>query len=79
MTKRPEKTRLYNLATDPTEQQGVAAREPQHVAQLRAMLDAHNHDQAKPIWPGLIEGPVRVDVPLNTPWQEAQDYVHWTN
>jgi arylsulfatase A-like enzyme len=79
VTKRPAKKRLYNLAADPTEEFDLSAAEPQRVAALSAMLDAHNKDMAKPIWPGLIEGPVRIDVPLNTPWKDGQDYVYWTN
>ncbi len=79
VTKRPAKARLYNLALDPTEQTDLSAREPQRVAQLTAMIEAQNKGMAKPIWPGLIEGPVRIDVPLNAPWKDGQDYVYWTN
>src|SRR3546814_2384823 len=64
VTKRPEKVRLYNLATDPTERHDLSAEQPQRVAQLRAMIEAQNRDMAKPIWPGLIEGPIRIDVPM---------------
>ena len=79
VTKRPEKVRLYNPANDPTEQVDLSASDPVHVAQLRAMLEAQNKGMAKPIWPGLIEGPVRIDVPLNAPWKDGQDYIYWTN
>ena len=79
VTKRPEKIRLYNLATDPTERHDLAAEQPQRVAQLRAMIDAQNKGMAKPIWPGLIEGPIRIDVPMNAPWKDGQDYIYWTN
>lgn len=79
VTKRPEKARLYNLAADPTERHDLSAREPQRVAQLAAMIAQQNRDMAKPIWPGLIEGPVRIDVPLDAPWRDGQDYVYWTN
>jgi N-acetylgalactosamine-6-sulfatase len=79
ITKRPEKTRLYNLANDPTERRDLSASEPQRVAALRAMIVAQNRDMAKPIWPGLIEGAVPIDIPLNTPWKNGEDYVYWTN
>ena len=79
VTKRPEQARLYNLAADPTEQKDLAASDPQRVAALRAMIEAQNKGMAKPIWPGLIEGPVRIDVPLNAPWQNGQDYIYWAN
>jgi len=79
VTKRPEKVRLYNLADDPTEQFDLSASDPGRVAQLRAMLEVQNRGMVKPIWPGLIEGPVRIDVPLNAPWKDGQDYIYWTN
>ena len=79
VTKRPEKARLYNLAIDPTEKEDLAASDPKRVMALRAMIDAQNRGMAKPIWPGLIEGPVRIDVPLNTPWRKGQDYIYWSN
>lgn len=79
VTKRPEKARLYNLAADPTERHDLAASEPQRVATLRAMIEAQNKGMAKPIWPGLVEGPIRIDVPLNAPWRDGQDYIYWTN
>lgn len=79
VTKRPEKARLYNLAADPTERHDLAARDPQRVAALRAMIEAQDKGMAKPIWPGLVEGPVRIDVPLNAPWKDGQDYIYWTN
>jgi hypothetical protein len=31
------------------------------------------------LWPALIEGAIRVDVPLNTPWTEDQEYIYWSN
>ncbi|HWW58867.1 MAG TPA: sulfatase-like hydrolase/transferase [Sphingopyxis sp.] len=79
VTKRPEKARLYNLAADPTERHDLAASDPQRVAELRAMIETQNRGMAKPIWPGLVEGPVRIDVPLDTPWKDGQDYIYWTN
>ena len=79
VTERPAKARLYNLAADPTEQNDLSAAEPQRVAALRALIERQNRGMAEPIWPGLIEGPVRIDVPMNAPWKEGQDYVYWTN
>ena len=79
VTKRPDKARLYNLATDPTERHDLAARDPRRVAELSAMIEAQNKGMAKPIWPGLVEGPVRIDVPLDAPWKDGQDYIYWTN
>lgn len=79
IAKRPNKAWLFNLAADPTEQVNLAAREPARVAQLRALIERHNAAMPKPLWPGLIEGPVRIDVPLNVAWREDQEYVYWAN
>jgi arylsulfatase A-like enzyme len=70
---------LYDLATDPTEQVNLVAKEPARVAQLKTEIEAQNAHMAKPLWPGLIEAPVRIDVPLNAPWKKDQDYIYWTN
>lgn len=79
VTQRPAEARLYNLAADPGERRELSAAEPQRAAQLRSLIEGHNAGMARPLWPGLIEAPVRLDVPLNAPWTSAQDFVYWTN
>ncbi|MEZ5955715.1 MAG: sulfatase-like hydrolase/transferase [Hyphomonadaceae bacterium] len=75
----PDRVWLFNLATDPTEQHDLSAENPDRVAAMRAMIEAQNVDLPPPIWPALLEGPVRIDVPLNTPWSEDQEYIYWSN
>lgn len=70
---------LFNLATDPTERHDLSAVEPQRVAALRAVLEEQNRQMPKPLWPGLVEAPVRIDVPLNAPWRRGQAWMYWTN
>lgn len=70
---------LFNLATDPTEQHDLSRAEPARVAQLRALIEAQNHGLPEPLWPGLVEAPVRIDVPLNAPWREGQAWMYWSN
>ena len=79
ISKRPEKAWLFNLATDPTEQVNLAAQEPARVAELRKLIDAQNASLPKPLWPGLLEGAIRIDVPLNARWKKDQEYVYWAN
>jgi arylsulfatase A-like enzyme len=74
-----KRTWLFNLATDPTERTDLSAREPQQVARLRAMIAAHAAQMPRPLWPALVEMPIRIDVPLNAPWKPTQDYVYWSN
>jgi arylsulfatase A-like enzyme len=79
IAQRPNKVWLYNLKSDPYERNNLAAAEPQKVAQLRRLIESQNAIMARPQWPGLIEAPVRIDVPLNAPWNQNQEYVYWTN
>jgi arylsulfatase A-like enzyme len=79
VSERPERVWLFNLADDPTEQTDLSAQRPDQVARLRALIDAHEAGMPAPLWPALIEAAVRIDVPLNTPWADDQDYVYWAN
>jgi len=76
---RPERTWLFNLADDPQERRDLSAQEPQRVAQMREMIALHERDMPAPLWPALLEGPIRIDPHLNTPWTEDQEYVYWAN
>ncbi len=79
VTARPRGTFLYDLASDPTEQHDLSRARPDMVARLSAAIERQNAGMARPLWPGLIEAPVRVDVPLNAPWEPGQTWVYWTN
>jgi arylsulfatase A-like enzyme len=75
----PQRTWLFNLAVDPTERNDLSAAHPEQVTRLRAMIDAQQAQMPAPMWPALIEAPVRIDVPLNAPWTDDQEYVYWAN
>jgi len=79
VSERPNRIWLFNLAKDPTERTNLAAREPQQVARLLAMLAAHAAQMPRPLWPALVEMPIRIDVPLDVPWNPDQEYVYWSN
>ncbi|MBA3880121.1 MAG: sulfatase [Sphingobium sp.] len=76
---KPDKAWLYDLGTDPTERRDQAMAQPERVKAMRALIAAHDRDQRKPLWPALIEAPIRIDVPLNAPWRKDQEYVYWSN
>lgn len=76
---RPNRVWLHNLAEDPTERRDLSAAMPQKVAELRALIEAHAAQQAPPLWPALIEGPVRIDVPINAPYDPGQEFIYWPN
>jgi arylsulfatase A-like enzyme len=75
----PKGDRLYNLATDPTEQQDVAAAHPARVAELKALLAAHDRAQQRPAWPSLIRTPIPIDRPLGTTPRDTEPYIYWWN
>ncbi len=79
ISRNPPRIWLFNLAADPTEHNDLSKNRPDIVAQLRAELTAHDRQMAKPLWPALLEEPIRIDVPANAPWKPGQEYVYWPN
>ncbi len=75
----PSKTWLFDLTTDPTEQTNVAEAHPEIVSELRQLLDGFESELPEPLWPALLEDAIRIDVPLNAPWREDQEFVYWSN
>lgn len=76
---RPERTWLFHLESDPTEQQDLAAQRPDKVAALSRLLDAHNAAQAEPLWPSLAELPILIDKHLAEPQDPSDEYVYVPN
>jgi len=76
---RPDKTWLFDLNADPTEQNNLAEAQPERVAELKAELMARDAEMAKPLWPSLIEGPFYIDHPLGVPDKPGDEYVYWSN
>jgi len=79
LSERPKQAWLFDLANDPTERDNRAQAEPARVAELTALLDAHDAQQAQPLWPSLLEGAIRIDPPLNAPRGAGDEYVYWAN
>ncbi len=76
---RPDKKWLFNLAVDPTEQHNLAISEPTRVAQLEAMLESHNAEQAEPMWPSFIDAPQLIDKQGGVDYEKGDDYIYWPN
>jgi arylsulfatase A-like enzyme len=79
VSRNPPRIWLFDLAADPTELSDLSARRPDVVKRLRADLAAHDQELAKPLWPALLEEPIRIDVPADAPWKSGQEYVYWPN
>ena len=76
---RADKQWLFNLAEDPTEQNNLAATEPQKLAQLQALLDAHAASARPPLYPAATELSIAIDKTLAEPFAEGDEYIYWPN
>jgi len=75
----PKKTWLFRLSDDPTEKHDLSAAEPAKLREMEARLAKIDAEQAKSLWPSLLEAPVPIDHPLDQPWQPGDEYVYWSN
>ncbi|ABI76751.1 sulfatase family protein [Hyphomonas neptunium ATCC 15444] len=76
---RQQKSWLFNLNEDPTEQTNLAASEPEKLAELQALIDAHWKDAREPLYPYTIESPIKIDHTIDAPYVEGEEYVYWPN
>ena len=79
VSQHPNRIWLFDLKADPTEHSNLAASRSDIVRQLRAKLATHDSQMAKPLWPALLEEPIRIDVPADAPWRAGQEFVYWPN
>jgi arylsulfatase A-like enzyme len=70
---------LFDLNTDPTEQNNLAEQEPERAAALRRLLAEHNAEQAPPLWPSVAEMPVNIDKTLLEQDAPDDEYIYWPN
>jgi len=79
VSQNPARTWLFDLAADPTERIDLSSSRRDVVQHLRAELAAHDRQLTKPLWPALLEEPIRIDVPADAPWKPGQEYIYWPN
>lgn len=70
---------LYNLAADPTERRELSKAEPARTKTMLAMLKAQDAENAKPMWPSLLQGPVLIDKPGGVKQAADDEYILWDN
>ena len=70
---------LFNLAVDPTEQNNLAAQNSEKLAELEALLAAHNAEQVEPLWPNVFNSPQLIDKTTNEPMKEGDEFIYWPN
>ncbi|WP_300394546.1 sulfatase [Henriciella sp.] len=76
---RPDKAWLYNLAEDPTEQVNLAEDRPDKLAEMKALLSAHQEGAREPLYPYTLEGPVAVDKTLADRIEPGDEIIYWPN
>ncbi len=79
VSERPKKDWLFHLDEDPTERVDLAAKNPEKVRELKAILAAYEAEMVKPAWPSLIEAAIDVDHPLGVAERPDDEYVYWEN
>jgi uncharacterized sulfatase len=79
VSERPKKDWLFNLAEDPTEKVNLAAKQPEKLAQMRALLTAHHAQMPPPQWPSFIQLPVLIDKTLDQKQTPEDEYTYWYN
>ncbi len=79
VTEQPNKTWLFNLSDDPTEQTNLSEANPQKVAELRALLDAHTASARPPLYPHTIEAPVAIDKTRAERVSSDDEIIFWPN
>ena len=70
---------LFHLGEDPTEQNNLATELSGRVEVLEALLDAHNAEQADPLWPSVTQSPQLIDKHGGQPYEEGDEYIYWPN
>jgi uncharacterized sulfatase len=79
VSKHPDRVWLFDLGADPTEQRELSAERPEKVAELRALLDAHNAEQVPPLWKSIAEMPIAIDKTLAEPEAPDDEVIWWPN
>ena len=76
---RQQKSWLFNLADDPTEQHNLADVQPDKLAQLQALIDAHWANAREPLYPYSVESPIMVDKTAADSYEPGDEYIYWPN
>jgi len=79
VTSHPERAWLFDLAVDPTEQINLVDARPDKLAELTALLKAHQRDARPALYPSVVEMAIAVDKDLSEPFEAGDEYIYWPN
>ena len=73
-----DKSWLFNLADDPTEQVNLAAQKPEVAARLMGLLKEHHKDR-KLLYPSTTLMPAMIDKTLADQYEDGDELIFWPN
>lgn len=76
---KPDKDFLFDLQSDPTEKNNLAATQGAKLAELKALMASHHRGMAEPLWPTFIEMPILIDKTADHPQERDDEYTYWFN
>ena len=76
---RRDKSWLFNLADDPTEQNNLAESHPEKLAELKALLDKHQAGRTPSLYPYSLENPIQIDKTLADEPNKDDVVAWWPN
>ena len=79
INERQDRRWLFNLADDPTEQVNLAETEPEKLAEMEALVEAHWADARPPLYAHETEGPICIDKTIIDRPCENEEYIIWPN
>ena len=74
-----QKTWLFDLSTDPTEEENLAEDRPDKLAELQALLDAHHKNARAPLYASTTDIPVAIDKTGAEKAEPGDEYLWWPN
>jgi len=74
-----QKKWLFDLSSDPTEQNNLVHSAPDKLNELSDILSTFLAEQAQPIWEGALSSPIHIDKHLNESKSKTDEYAYWVN
>ena len=69
---------MFDLTAD-GEWTDLLDQHPDVATRLRGVLDAHNAEQAEPLWRSVIDMPQQIDKHGEEPFVASDEYIYWPN
>jgi uncharacterized sulfatase len=74
-----QKTWLFDLSKDPTEEENLAEARPDKLAELQALLDKHHKNARAPLYASTTDIPVAIDKTGAEKAEPGDEYLWWPN